>query len=265
MPIEFRCTECHKLLRTPDGTEGLEAQCPRCRAIAVVPGGSAAPPTHESGPAADWTSASAMPPPLPPQTGDEFPGVDVSGRNPFAGYAPPAAAPDPDSPDFNPYGSPVAIDTGAHFQSGERPDLATRFERFGGALVDGVLTLAGMVPGFGVIASGALDDLPPDDLELASTAVLYGGALLIGIVQWVLITARGQSLGKMAVGTRIVMRRGGELPGFYRGVVLRAWLPALIGGLCCSLFFLIDVLAIFGRERRCLHDEFANTIVVRVR
>ena len=37
MPIEFRCTHCDRLLRTPDGTSGKEAKCPQCGAIVKIP------------------------------------------------------------------------------------------------------------------------------------------------------------------------------------------------------------------------------------
>ena len=45
MPIEFACSACGKLLRTPDDTAGREARCPACQSITVVPqpGGAALP------------------------------------------------------------------------------------------------------------------------------------------------------------------------------------------------------------------------------
>ncbi len=42
MPIEFRCNECGKLLRTDDDTVGRQAQCPECGAISTVPSSSTA-------------------------------------------------------------------------------------------------------------------------------------------------------------------------------------------------------------------------------
>ena len=47
MPIEFRCTQCHKLLETPDGTAGQQAKCPECGTIQPIPtvgAGPAGPP-----------------------------------------------------------------------------------------------------------------------------------------------------------------------------------------------------------------------------
>lgn len=37
MPIEFRCSQCGRLLRTGDDTAGQQAQCPECDAIGTVP------------------------------------------------------------------------------------------------------------------------------------------------------------------------------------------------------------------------------------
>ena len=37
MPIEFRCTQCQKLLRTADETAGKKARCPDCGAIVDIP------------------------------------------------------------------------------------------------------------------------------------------------------------------------------------------------------------------------------------
>jgi len=37
MPIEFRCTKCSKLLRTPDETAGKQARCPECGTILQIP------------------------------------------------------------------------------------------------------------------------------------------------------------------------------------------------------------------------------------
>lgn len=37
MPIDFRCPQCGKLLRTPDDSAGKQARCPQCSAILKVP------------------------------------------------------------------------------------------------------------------------------------------------------------------------------------------------------------------------------------
>ena len=57
MPIEFRCTRCDKLLRTPDDAAGKQAKCPECGAILAIPSAAGAPP-EGIGP--------GVPPPPPP-------------------------------------------------------------------------------------------------------------------------------------------------------------------------------------------------------
>ncbi len=51
MAIEFRCTDCGKLLRTGDDTAGRQAKCPECGTVMTIP--AAAP-------------SDSMPPPQPP-------------------------------------------------------------------------------------------------------------------------------------------------------------------------------------------------------
>lgn len=47
MPIEFRCSQCGKLLRTGDDTAGRQAQCPECGSLSTIPGPSSASPPPE--------------------------------------------------------------------------------------------------------------------------------------------------------------------------------------------------------------------------
>src|SRR5688572_2786388 len=44
MPIEFRCTNCNKLLRTKDDTAGKQAKCPECGTVLQIPMTSTAAP-----------------------------------------------------------------------------------------------------------------------------------------------------------------------------------------------------------------------------
>jgi len=54
MPIEFRCSQCNKLLRTPDETAGQQAKCPECGALMPVPNASPPPgPSPGASPFAD--------------------------------------------------------------------------------------------------------------------------------------------------------------------------------------------------------------------
>ena len=73
MPIQFRCTECNKLLRVGDEIAGRQAKCPECGAVVTVPasdagGGSGQP---EGG---AYGFSPEAPAPNPYQTPQQTPG-----------------------------------------------------------------------------------------------------------------------------------------------------------------------------------------------
>ncbi|MCE5267399.1 MAG: hypothetical protein LLG00_05885 [Planctomycetaceae bacterium] len=75
MSIEFRCSNCSKLLRTADNTAGRQAQCPDCGALTTIPG------------KADASDAGAPPPITPSDRPFATGGSQPSGRGPIV--APP--------------------------------------------------------------------------------------------------------------------------------------------------------------------------------
>jgi uncharacterized membrane protein len=73
MAIEFRCTQCNKLLRTDDDTAGKAARCPACGAVVPIPSattgsGGALPP----GPGEDPFAGGVRPPSVPPDSGNPY-------------------------------------------------------------------------------------------------------------------------------------------------------------------------------------------------
>jgi hypothetical protein len=87
-------------------------------------------------------------------------------------------------------------------------------------------------------------------------------ALVLFVVNACLLTVRGQTLGKLIVGIRIVDPNTDANAGFARTVLLRSGVPMFLNSLSAGIFGLIDVLFIFREDRRCLHDLMANTKVV---
>lgn len=159
---------------------------------------------------------------------------------------------------MNPYAPPtVDVDAGV-LAPGIDIDapLATRGARLAAAFLDGILYGVGLVPlslfvqGV-VIRSGIL---------LVVCGLLF---LAVSMVQYHGIVTRGQTLAKRWLSIKIVKIDGSRV-GFLDGVVLRAWLPFLMGliPVLGSFFGLADALAIFGQDRMCLHDRIAKTKVV---
>ena len=87
----------------------------------------------------------------------------------------------------------------------------------------------------------------------------YGlGPLASAAYEALMLTAFGQTLGKMAMGIRVVQSDGSKIqPGqaWKRGILRNVLQITQIGGL-------IDALMIFSGNRATLHDRFATTAVV---
>jgi uncharacterized RDD family membrane protein YckC len=138
--------------------------------------------------------------------------------------------------------------------------LAERSSRLGAAIVDGLIFAAMVyIPmGIGVAMSAVSGD------ESGVFALLGLGLMLAGLGVWLYMTlkqlsATGQSLAKKYFNIKIV-RSDGSPASLGNIVWKRNVVNALLG--IIPLYGIIDVLLIFGEERKCLHDKIADTIVV---
>ena len=93
-------------------------------------------------------------------------------------------------------------------------------------------------------------------------AVLF---LIFSCAQFWLLTARGQTLGKIVFDIRVVRTKDRRNGGFIPNVLLRVAATALIGMLpfVGAFFAVADILFIFRSDRRCLHDLLAGTCVIK--
>ena len=192
----------------------------------------------------------------------------LSAQGGARGYAPPPVGAPPlwippqDQP-IVPWEDPNSLGYRGASTSGEVGfgSMASVWQRFAGLCVDALA--AGGVMIVGMVLAGLM--LGNEDAGLV---------LLIPylILQAVLITLRGQSIGKIVMKTRIVLVDGSPC-GFGRGVLLRWWLPAFLGGLfgagglpgLYGLFSLVNAAFILSDDRRLLHDRIAGTRVINVR
>lgn len=142
-------------------------------------------------------------------------------------------------------------------------ELATIGRRFGAQWVDGLVFLAVFLPVYVFLflgaASAASEGAP--DLGLGPTVLLtIGGAALIFLYEGLMLSSRGQTLGKMAVGIKVVTPEGQEIGAG------QAWARALVRQVFFSYFALVNVLpALFTKQRTAVHDLAAKTRVVRFR
>ena len=94
--------------------------------------------------------------------------------------------------------------------------------------------------------------------------VVLGFALFV-LIQGYLLHTQGQTVGKKLLGLRIV-RTNGERATLGRLLGLRyfvGWIIVMIP-FAGALYGLVDCLMIFRDSRKCLHDNIADTIVVKV-
>lgn len=169
----------------------------------------------------------------------------------------------------NPYAAPAAVVDDV--QAWDAYDLenskAGRGKRLGAALLDGVISLIWLAPvaWAGYMALDVRRGLKPAGPMVA--LLLLGLALMITIivVNCLMLHRSGQTIGKRAVDIAVVRTDGSRI-GLTRYIFLRVG-PMLILGMIPFVgkaVSLIDPLLIFGKEKRCLHDLIADTIVVDV-
>jgi uncharacterized RDD family membrane protein YckC len=152
-------------------------------------------------------------------------------------------------------------------QSGTAPgtlDLASVGRRWGGSIIDSLALYVVFIPlaiggGFAMAALGLADEGRGGAVGGVLILLIYGFLLGAPVVyEGLMVGSRGQTLGKMAVGVKIVNPDGSAVS---RG---QAWGRAVVKmalGSCAGLTFLP---ALFTRDRTTIHDMVAKTRVVRV-
>ena len=139
--------------------------------------------------------------------------------------------------------------------------------RFVAFLIDGLILSVAAVAIVGTFVAFIVIGVDTDDASEASPAIAFAvvlmilALLLVGWLYEALMTssARGATLGKMAVGLRIVRADGAPL-SFGRATG-RHFLKTLITPLVP--LFIGYLLAAFTQRKQALHDFLAETLVIR--
>ncbi|MCB9760967.1 MAG: RDD family protein [Alphaproteobacteria bacterium] len=164
---------------------------------------------------------------------------------------------------FNPYAAPAAelereIDPAELVPAGRGERLVAKMIE--GGLYFGLL-FGGAVLGAMVGAASELD-------EGVAVGLMFGvmglsTVPIIGINLW-LMADRGQTIGKVLLGVRIVDVRTGQVPPFWKLLLLRT-LAVWALAAAVPFFQILDQLLIFNHDNRCIHDHMAGTLVVPAR
>jgi uncharacterized RDD family membrane protein YckC len=147
-------------------------------------------------------------------------------------------------------------------QTGEL-ELASRWNRLFSAIIDTIIMLCVTLPL--MFFTGGFDGMSTGEQPgfLYTFGMSIVGWIAFALINGKFLLANGQTIGKKAMEIRIVDMEG-NVPVLNTLLTRYAvyFLPGLIpfaGG----IFSLVNVLFIFGEEKRCLHDQIAKTRVVK--
>jgi uncharacterized RDD family membrane protein YckC len=193
------------------------------------------------------------------------------------------------------YGSPYQPYPGGGYQYGpgqygpaKDPTLAEWWQRLLGQMIDwvivGLLSSPLWIPAFTTYVNrlrsitsqyGNLNNPAAQTAVANAGGHLFGGLFLAGLASalimfvydWVQHGLWGRTIGKRALGTRVVTASGrskisGGAAGIRAAVFALPPIVPFVGG----LFALINELwLLWDRQRQCLHDKAAKTVVIKTR
>ena len=142
-------------------------------------------------------------------------------------------------------------------------DLATRWQRLSASMLDGLIMSIVMLPT--MYLTGGFDAILNGKQPSITYSIILGlfGALVFFLINAKFLVATGQTLGKKYVGIKIV-DLDGKLPTMKKHFILRYAFYLLPGQVpfIGQLISIVNILFIFGKNKRCLHDHLAGTNVV---
>jgi uncharacterized RDD family membrane protein YckC len=166
-------------------------------------------------------------------------------------------------------------------------NLPDRGTRLAARAIDWAIAFLAFIPGAVILGSEflklvmmAAQGKQPDLEQLDMSKLAFGGLvlgfswLIVLIIQIVMLSTRGQSIGKRIMGLRVVRIADGTQAGFVHAWLLRECVMTIIGVVAGILplvgpvllrpaFHITDWCMIFRDDQRCMHDLIAGTRVVR--
>tara|TARA_R100000656_G_scaffold97110_1_gene70489 strand:- start:35 stop:538 length:504 start_codon:yes stop_codon:yes gene_type:complete len=145
----------------------------------------------------------------------------------------------------------------------EKP-LASRWARLGASLIDSIIMMIIVLPVMYLTGGfdGVMDGRQPGFVYSLAMGVL--GVVIFFIINYRSLVTNGQTVGKKVLEIKIVDLNG-NVPAFQSHLLVRYAVYFLPGQVpfVGQLFNLINILFIFTKEKRCIHDLVAKTKVVQ--
>lgn len=142
--------------------------------------------------------------------------------------------------------------------------LASRGTRLGAALIDGLLGLLVTLPVMSYLnVFEVVQQQGGMPFGVTLKLGLYG-AVMFFVLHGYLLNKSGQTIGKYILNLYIVTLSG-QKPEFAPLILKRylpLWLATLVPGIG-NIYPTVDVLFIFRKDKRCIHDLIAGTKVIK--
>ncbi|MGW1076847.1 RDD family protein [Streptomyces sp. NPDC002537] len=190
---------------------------------------------------------SGGPPPGGPYGGGPY------GGDPYGGGGAPGGGPG------NPYGD----QHGATDPLAGMPPLAARWRRLVARIIDGLLVSIPVSAVYSAATWNANWDVTKNNSKATGLSIVI--VVVYFVYEGLMLTTRGQTVGKMAMKIRVAMLENGAVPagtpGWTRAAVYS--LPEVVP--CCGfVFWLVNVLWCTWDMpyHQCIHDKAAKTVVV---
>ncbi|CAG8999881.1 MAG: hypothetical protein CENE_01864 [Candidatus Celerinatantimonas neptuna] len=142
--------------------------------------------------------------------------------------------------------------------------LASRWARLSAAMIDGMLGLIIIILAMKYLGvwDSAKDGVIPMHDMVKLTLVGWGSFF---VLHGYLLKKYGQTIGKRVMGIAIVTLDG-ELPEFWP-LIARRYVPMGVVGYIPYIgrfLSMVDSLFIFRKDKRCVHDLIAGTVVIKL-
>ncbi len=163
--------------------------------------------------------------------------------------------------------NPYAATTAGYTMQPTTGDLADRSTRLVAAIVDALIVLPLAIPaGFvlGFLLGSIFGDSFLGSFLLTIAGGLCGIAIYLAVHGYFLATS-SQTIGKKLFKIQIVKDDGSRIE--FTELVLKRLLPVWVISMIPYLggfLGLVNVLAIFRENRKCVHDEIAGTKVIKI-
>jgi len=150
-------------------------------------------------------------------------------------------------------------------QDDKAVELASRGSRLGASLLDTLIIVVVTMPV--LFLTGGFDDFTNPEAQpsfLYNLAITLLGLIVFLLINYQLLTNNGQTIGKKIVGIKIVDNQNNPVT-WNRNLLKRYavyFLPGQIP-IIGQIFSLVNILFIFGKELKCIHDILADTKVIR--